>query len=532
MASILQLSNEILKDILDNIDSDFQRSIPVDRREYLSVESFRPPSPPLPSQAQDIGNFRLSCRRFGELAIPYQFTRVTLRFSSRGFRRLHDICSHDHLAKHTKKFSYMVPLFYGESRFIVSDCRRGTDSLKGRVHVGDLVRSARGSLDAYASEYFHISDAAELRGKEQDQAKILRSKEDIRVLRKAMSAFTTLQHVQVLRLENEADRRLINYTISRQYALPPGQFPVDLRWSPACYHATRTLVEALISARSSFSRFSGPMMNPQSMFKIQKKLPQTVTTLASGLTCLELHFEEGRDLSSRIVELSPLFNNVFSSARNLQAVHIGFPSRTPLDLGLEDVFHNVKWDKLRAFGIQAWHLEADEIIDIVRRHYKTLRGLRLRDVLLKEGSVWRDVLTVLRTEMEQLDWVSLRRIDYSDHYDEVANGSMEVPDEPPGSASDSDDEDEFPNHLNDLDLDDESDGEDSDMNSNADTDHGPDANEFALSPDTPTSMPFCTCSRSAYPINPDDLGDNGRSVTYQQRKVWEKWVCGRCAEHS
>ncbi len=115
MANLQQLSNEILKDILDHIEADPQRSIPVDRREYLSVESFRPPSPPLPSEAQNIGNLRLSCRRFAELGIPYQFTRVTLRFSSCGFQRLEKICSYSHLAKHTKKFSYLVPLFYGES---------------------------------------------------------------------------------------------------------------------------------------------------------------------------------------------------------------------------------------------------------------------------------------------------------------------------------------------------------------------------------------------------------------------------------
>ena len=116
MAHIEKLSNEILKDILDHIESDPQRSIPVDRREYLSVESFRPPSPPLPSQAQDIGNFRLSCRRFAELGIPYQFTRVTLRFSLPGFQRLARICKSSHLAKHTKKFSYLVPLFYGDGK--------------------------------------------------------------------------------------------------------------------------------------------------------------------------------------------------------------------------------------------------------------------------------------------------------------------------------------------------------------------------------------------------------------------------------
>ena len=394
------------------------------------------------------------------------------------------------------------------------------------------MRSTNSALDPYTSDYFHLSDATELRAKEQDQAKILRSKEDSRVLRKAMTAFATLQHVQILRLENEADRRLINFIMSRPAHDQPGQPPVDLRWSPACYHATKTLVEALMQAESPCSRFSGPMMNPQSILAVERKLPHILPSLASELTCLELHFEDGGDLSNRVFELSGVFRAMFTAASNLQAVHIGFPSRTPIDLKLEDLFHNIKWEKLRAFGIQAWHLDADEIIKLARRHNKTLRGLRLRDVLLKEGSKWRDVLFMLRREMEQLDWVSLRRIDYSTHFEEVSAGSMEVPDDPPASGSESDDEDGFPGQLDGLDLADDSEGEDSDDNSDADTDHGPDANELALSPDTPTSMPFCTCSHNSYPANADDLGDNGRVVTYQQRKMWEKWVCGRCIEHT
>ena len=411
---------------------------------------------------------------------------------------------------------------------------RVSNAAQGRYHVGDFVRSIRNSSDPFACGYFHLSDAAELRGKEQDQAKIIRTKRDVLVLREAMAAFTSLQHVQVLRLENEADRRLINYLLVRHNNGQFGQAPVDLRWRPACYHATKTLAEALMAAKSPFSRFSVPMMNPHSLVSIQRNIPSTVASLSTGLTCLEIHFEDGKDLNDRVLELSPCFKVVFASATNLQAVHIGFPTRMPLDLSLEDVFHYARWDKLRAFGIQAWRLDADEIIELVTRHKKTLRGLRLRDVLLKDGSAWKDVLFSLRLEMEQLDWVSLRRIDYSEHFDElsaIAKQSIEVPDDPPASGSDSDEEDEFPSHFNDMGLEDDSDGGDSDENSNADTDHGPDANEFALSPDTPTSLPFCTCSRNTCSTNPDDLGDNGRFVTYQQRKMWEKWVCGRCAEH-
>ena len=354
-----------------------------------------------------------------------------------------------------------------------------------------------------------------------------------------MLAFKSLQHVQILRLQEEADGYLLDYINE-----DPEEYTrfVDLKWTPACSHAVRTIGEALEHASSPFSRFSGPMMNIQSALALTDRVvPKAVTFLAERLTCLELHFEDGPDLKDKMIELSGLFKTLFSSARNMQAVHIGFPSRRPMEIRLETIFNNVHWERLRAFGVQAWRLDADEIINLARRHRKTLRGLRLRDVQLNEGSLWKDVLTMLREEMEQLEWVSLRRIDYSKHFDEMRSGSMEVPDYPPGSGSESDDEDNFHAHVDDPDElggaeyhsehDDDLDGFSDEM-SNADTDHGPDANELALSPDTPASLPFCTCSRSSYPATADDLGDNGRIVLYQQRKLWEKWVIGRCPEHS
>lgn len=383
-------------------------------------------------------------------------------------------------------------------------------------------------------------DAGHFKRKAEDQKKIVRSSEDVIVLKRAMSAFTSLQHVQILRLQDEADRHLLDYIRENQ------EFAtqlVDLRWTPACVHATKTIGEALLYARSPFSRFSGPMMNPQSVLVLKENPPQKVSNLAEGLTCLELHFDDGVGLNEKMRELSDLFKTVFTAAKNMQAVHVGFPSRSPLALKLEEVFHNVRWEKLRAFGIQAWRLDAEEIIALARRHRKTLRGLRLRDVLLKEGSLWRDVLGMLREEMELLDWVSLRRIGYSENFDAIWAGSMEIVDNFPGGASDSDDEDEFPAHLSaegdDNDIDegdgsiDDDDDDDDDNDREDEDDHGPEANELALSPDTPASLPFCTCgSGSTHPESASDLDDNGISVSYQQRKLWEKWVVGRCPEHS
>lgn len=385
----------------------------------------------------------------------------------------------------------------------------------------DILRAAR--------EASHYLDSTTFEAKARDQTTLVKTREDLRVLKKAMSAFTSLQHVQILRLQDEGDCQFLDFL---QKGEAGGARAIDLRWTPACFHATKTMGEALMHARSPFSRFSGPMMNTQSALAIGNSTPQMVPVLSSRLTCLELHFDDGLNLDEKLRAISHLFNTVFSAAKSLQALHIGFPSHSPLGLGLEEVFHNVQWEKLRAFGIQSWRLDAEEIIQMARRHRRTLRGLRLRDVLLKEGSTWKDVLTMLREEMDLLDWVSLRRVDYSKHFDELWRNSMEVPDDPPGGASDSDDEDSFSARWSMPDDEGISEAEDSDDQSNADTDNGPEANDLALAPDTPISLPFCTCSRSSYPATADDLGDNGEYVNYQQRKMWEKWVVGRCPEHS
>ncbi len=397
---------------------------------------------------------------------------------------------------------------------------RLTDT-QGREHVEEILHAASGDRQTLDASYF--------KRKADEQRSIVESGEDVRVLTKAMAAFTSLQHVQILRLQDEADRHLLDILQEMEDTDAPR---VELKWTPACVHAAKTVGEALMQSRSPFNRFSGPMMNAQAALAFKQSMPQTVSFLASRLTCLELHFDDGPHLDERMRELSHLFRTVFFAAKNLQALHIGFPSRLPIGLKLEDIFHNVQFEKLRAFGVQAWRLEAHEIMNLARRHSRTLRGLRLRDVHLKEGSMWKDVLAMLRAEMEQLDWVSLRRVDYAKHFDELWASSMEVADDPVASASDTDDEDEFPAQFNISNDEGASDGEDSDEHSDADTDHGPDANELALSLDTPVSLPFCTCSRSSYPVSADDLGDNGLFVLYHQRKMWEKWVIGRCLEHS
>lgn len=266
---------------------------------------------------------------------------------------------------------------------------------------------------------------------------------------------------------------------------------------------------------------------------------------------MELHFDDGyfddgTDLEVRMFELSHLFKTVFTAAVNMEAIHVGFPSHRPIGLPLETIFHHVRWSKLVAFGIQGWRLHADEIIGFAQRHRDRLRGLRLRDVIIREGSMWKTVLSFFHTEMQRLDWVSLRRIDYASHFDELwENAGIELPDDPPGGLSDSDDEDLDDAYWNEAEQQDEVDREipdwdsvnmsDSDHVGSDDDERGRAAHEMDFpplkSPDTPNSVPWCNCSARAFPLGVDDLGDDGISVDNRKWKMWEKWVLGRCPEH-
>jgi hypothetical protein len=358
------------------------------------------------------------------------------------------------------------------------------------------------------------------------------------VLTLAITAFTSLQHIQILRVQDREDASLISYI--RDHA-DMNQL-VELKWPPACLHSTKTIGAALLESRSPCSRFSSPMLSPQSVLGAASNPPTTLGLLAERLTCLELHFDDPTDLDLRMRKLSTLSKAIFTAAKNIEAVHIGFPSQTPLTLRLEDIFHNVTWEKLQAFGIQAWRLDADEVIGLARRHRSTLRGLRLRDVQLKEGSRWKDVLAFLRDDMLKLDWVSLRRIDYAKHFDGSRVLGAEIPDEPLVGSDSSDESDDWDPHEDDpndfpvYSTGTEADGSDgsvadSDSESDAGTDEPEQGGNLSfppMSPDTPASAPWCC---NGHMDSVDVLGDDGLQVTNQQRKFWERWVVrGICPE--
>lgn len=514
----VELPPEILHNILDHIEPQRDTANIIERRCFLSVESFDVPRDTSRGSLEDIGKFRCASKRFAEIGAERIFAKVACRFSTQGLRRLDQLADWEHLACKVKRFTYLVPCFFSGA----SDFDRFEDDL--------LEHGLRNQ------------DLDGLRAKAQEQQAICTSQEDVRVLKRVIARFTKLQVVQLLRVTDNRDRQLLDYLKQHEEAL--GYLNLD--WTSACSHASQTIGIALLAARNiPWSRFSLPMLSPASAQFLQVNGPNAIPALAERLECLTLHFDDGDNLDAKIQDLSGLFQAVFARAKRMQALHVGFPQNRPLTLPLETVFANVKWSQLKAFGVQAWVLDQDEILGLVRRHRHTLKGLRLRDVHLKEGSLWRNILPVLRDEVHGLKWVSLRRIGYAQSLQSSLNVGSEIPDHPfsdSESTSDEDtDEDErstaepLANDEYGANEDNDDSDDDSDSYEDSDDEHGPQANEMDFpnlsSPITQSAAPWCTCGDANRLESAEDLADDGIQVDNAKRKYWERWVLRRCPVH-
>lgn len=255
-----------------------------------------------------------------------------------------------------------------------------------------------------------------------EQATIINNRIDVQSLLHAFRLFDHLQQIRLMRVQDKVDidwssflreRRWIAFSQNNNNNIDPIlSLDLDpLEWTAACEHSARALGYAFLESQSPATRFSSRFVNPRIPLLLNPHSHNTISTLANRLTCLEIQIQEPTD--DKMYQLSSLFNTFFSSAHQIQGLHVGFPSNRPLThVPLEAVFHNVTWVNLRYVGFGAWHLDSEEIIGLLRRHKYTLRSVRLRSVRLKEGSSWVDVVRMLRSELKELKWVSLRGVGY------------------------------------------------------------------------------------------------------------------------
>ncbi|KAJ5788488.1 hypothetical protein N7457_003478 [Penicillium paradoxum] len=429
-------------------------------------------------ETSDLDRFRLVCKRFMRIGTPHRFNRFTLRFSDHGFRRLDELVDM-HLACYVKTITYMVRPFYQGS---------------GWARI----------LRTLGPENHELSQLHSRRLRE--QTNLTETNNDQSRLRRAIASFSALQEIKLLRLQDEADERLID--LVRDHSLGNGNAPtMRFDWETACSRAITNLSIALLASKCSSIRFTGPQISPEATLQLLRAPSATLADMGARLTSLDINFHSTADITTTMRDLTEVFHHFFLAAKNLIAIHIGFLSKTPLDLDLEQLFHHIRWKTLRKLSIQGWRLSADEIMALARRHSSQLRDFRLLGVYLRPGGMWRDVLAVLHDEMEQLERLVLRDIDYAAHFDSIAvsNGVEVFDDYPIVSAPSS-------------------------LTVAAGT-SGVQSPVTMLVPDGPPAwiggrqFPLKRTSLERLrTLSSEELGDDGVHVSREQMPFWEAWV--------
>ncbi|KKK21545.1 hypothetical protein AOCH_003222 [Aspergillus ochraceoroseus] len=447
-------------------------------------------------EESELDRFRLVCKRFLRISTPRKFPRFVLRFSLKGFQRLEELL-HMQLACHVRYFTYMVRPFYQGS---------------GWPHI-----LSKTNLNDFPAAQIHQTRL-------QDQLYILDEDHDLALLRRAIAAFSSLQQVKLLRLQDRADEELLDYIHERSL---DGMLGMD--WAPACARAVTALGASLLASNCTSVRFVGPQISPEATVRLLQVPSATLSAVGARLTCLDITFHTKMDITLQMESLSRAFHDFFLAAKNLTTIHLGFATNAPLDLPLEHIFHCVQWKRLRTLSIQGWRLGSEEIIALIRRHRRQLCDIRLISIYLREGDLWRDVLSVLRNELDRVERIDLREINYASHIDTstangnghshgngVGNGTTLAPESSIGIGN-------MPHPLsiivNRTNPDQVPRPPPSPPPPVLNTDHL----SFVSRGTTRRSFPASTLEILST-LSANDLGDNGVSVRHEQRLFWEAWV--------
>ncbi|KAG0642592.1 hypothetical protein HOY80DRAFT_608844 [Tuber brumale] len=477
----------------------------------------RPYKPEHIDSKQHFARLRLVSKRFSELAAPYLFRSIGLRFNMKSFSRLERLSEQPKLAKHVKKFVYLMPYLYVEGIQDFETFRAGR-----AIRLPNKLRQ----IMFEDREPFYYPTA------HKEQQDVMRGSYDLFVLKKAMKSFTSLQQIQLLSVMVHKDIVLRNLASG----FDNWEF-IDCRWIPACSHAVETLLLAILYGKPPVNSFSSPTLSPQSLLATSSRMQQSALASFKQLSHLEVTFDERPDrsyldtatthLRGHISPISEFFRQFCMCTVNLSTLYLRFTPGLPVRLPLEDVFHNTVWSKLRILGIGSWVLKAEEIIGIAKRHQGTLKGIRLSEVYLADGDRWRDVVIALKTHMKKLDCVSFQDIGYEREYVRKVTYIETYSD-----TSSEEDEDDS------LDMDAESiSSSSSHVHSSQAGDDVIYGNVFTSSEDTGISSDTSSLGDGANAGMgslgeeecefEEDLEDYGLTVSQAQRKHWERWIVGK-----
>ena len=254
-----------------------------------------------------------------------------------------------------------------------------------------------------------------LRKRLDDQDELIDTGRELALLRRALAAFSSLQQVKLLRLQDGADELLLRYpsTPSTPSSSSSSRSSSRFRWRPACTRALANLSRSLVDSPCSAIRFVGPHISADTS---TLRMLQTQPSLGPRLSGLSIHLSttlgEDQDQDQDRL-LLPLWQ---TTTNTLTSLHLGFDPRLALRLA-QILPCTIHLRRLHTLSLHNCTLDGAPLVSFLHRH-PALRHVRLRGVWLHRsgsgsgsGRRWVDILSVLRGL--RLVSLELRGVDYT-----------------------------------------------------------------------------------------------------------------------
>jgi hypothetical protein len=128
-----RLPAEVFNEVLDHLEPRGRES-PAEASRRNPWAQPQPHKPDHIDSRQHYSRLRLVCKRFDELATPYLFRSIGLRFNLKSFGRLEKLAARPGLSRHVRKFVYLMPYLYEEGIIWEFPCEKEF-ALRGLTEV-------------------------------------------------------------------------------------------------------------------------------------------------------------------------------------------------------------------------------------------------------------------------------------------------------------------------------------------------------------------------------------------------------------
>lgn len=339
---------------------------------------------PTPNPKRDLYNFRLVCKQFSVIAMPFTHQHLCLFLTKKHLQKL------DNVAKHPS-----IPRAVRALRYYATDYAQWDKVHEGGYsHLHDAWMNSQDLMAPVVDLSLEPADYVQYCQIHKEQHELKRDDEDVKCFANVFPRLERLQAIDVL-----CGPRLLRRDRVRCLEVDH----MNLREASLGIRALETVLSALVDAKIRLKSFEAGVFDCRFFDLPRKELDRLFLPLRQ-LQCLELVMSGQRAyrFDTQAVARTGVIRELLEPMKELRNLVIKLP---PMYFGLasvtarlSDVIPSFKWEHLTRLSLSDVECTSEDLLSVLLRHKDTLRKLCLGRVVLHSPS-WASVLRTIRQDM-------------------------------------------------------------------------------------------------------------------------------------